>query len=219
VAVAPDGENVYVTGLLGYSVASFARDANTGALTQLPGSQACVKGTHAPSTTTCAVTGPGLDAPFSVTLSPDGNNAYVSSINGNAIAEFRRDAATGALVQLAGADACIQGELGGDCPSSALGLDGAAEAIVTPNGANVYVDSFYGNAIAQFSRDAVTGALRQLPGANACIENDSAPSATACPTVRLGLWGPRALTASPDGANVYVPSSVANSLVTFANTP
>src|SRR5919106_452945 len=45
VAVSPDGRNVYVTSFPEDSVAVFARDRRTVALTQLPGTDACVSET------------------------------------------------------------------------------------------------------------------------------------------------------------------------------
>ena len=221
VETSADGKNVYLSALVGNAVAAFARNTTTGALTQLPGSAACIRDykNYSPNSV-CSVTGPGLSGAFSVALSRDGTSLYVSSINGSAIAAFKRDTGSGALTQLPGAAACIQGETGNDgCLTRGVGLGGAAEAVVNPLNDNVYVDAFYGNAISAFKRDTVSGALTQLPGTDACIENLSAPSSTTCPVVANGIWGPRVPAFSPDGNYVYVASSVSNTLTVFKRTP
>jgi 6-phosphogluconolactonase (cycloisomerase 2 family) len=220
VEASPDGKNVYLAALVGNSVAAFSRNATTGALTQLPGNAACIRNwrNYTPNSL-CSVTGHGLGGAFSVALSRDGSSLYASSINGNAISEFHRDATTGALTQLAGANACSD-EAGRDgCPTADLGLGGAGEAVVSPLGDNVYVDAFYGNAISSFKRDTVSGALTQLSDSDSCVENLTAPSTTQCPVVSNGLYGPRVPAVSPDGRQVYVASSVGNTLAVFSRSP
>ena len=94
-------------------MAVFARDRRTGALTQLPGTDACVSedGTGGD----CA-DGVALDCPQGVAVSPDGRNVYVASSSAHAVAVFARDRRTGALTQLAGTDACVSEDgTGGDC--------------------------------------------------------------------------------------------------------
>jgi DNA-binding beta-propeller fold protein YncE len=68
-------------------VAAFARDRRTGALTQLPGTDACVSEDGAGGA--CA-DGVGLIVADSVAVSRDGRNVYVAS-EGNAVAVFARD--------------------------------------------------------------------------------------------------------------------------------
>src|SRR5690606_18366225 len=75
----------------------------------------------------------------------------------------------GSLAQLPRPDACTQ--LGGDginCRDG-VGLDGADDVAVSPDGKSVYVVGFLDRAIAVFSRNKSTGALTQLPAPNGCV--------------------------------------------------
>jgi sugar lactone lactonase YvrE len=88
VAVSPDGKHVYVASSAGNSVAAFAADRSTGALTQLPGLAACVSedgsGGHCRD-------GVALAGARSVAVSPDGKHLYVASFQPGAFAAFARD--------------------------------------------------------------------------------------------------------------------------------
>lgn len=208
VTVSPDGRNVYATALVGSTVTSFAR-GSTGALTEVG---CIVDRLHPSDPNACPTKGGGLFGAFTVTISPDGRNAYTAADNGDAVATFARGAG-GALIETG----CIQGELGNDsCGKSGVGLDGAVVPRVSPDGANVYVASFYGDALAAFSRNQANGQLTQLAGSGACIKDVVAPSATRCPVAVKGLWGARSVVLSPDGRFAYVPSSVGEAIAAFA---
>ena len=79
----------------GDAVAVFARDAATGALTQLPGTAACVSDdanggvADTPTDPECAA-GQGLDQAGGVAVSPDGTNVYVAA-QGGSVAAFGRE--------------------------------------------------------------------------------------------------------------------------------
>jgi 6-phosphogluconolactonase (cycloisomerase 2 family)/PKD repeat protein len=219
-SVSPDGRHVYVasdvadrrwTGdaAAGNAVSAFERDPDTGALTQLPGDGACIEDERAPATTSCPVRGRGLDGPFGISLSPDGRHAYVGGHNGDTVALFERNATTGVLRQLSGADGCIKdANVGGTaCTRTALGLNGALGVTVSPDGTSAYVASFHGHSVAAFSRNPVTGLLTQLPGDDACFEDVRAPKATKCPVPVHGLRGVRDVVLSPGGEHAYAPAS------------
>jgi 6-phosphogluconolactonase (cycloisomerase 2 family) len=220
VTVSPDGRNVYAAADLSYSVAAFSRDPATGGLRPLPGADACIEDAHAGSNGDCPSTADGLNFAFSITTSPDGRFAYVASVAGDAVAIFSRDPGTGALHPLPGDDACVKdihSKLAG-CRRTALGLDGAAAVDISPDGHFAYVASFYGGAVAAFSRDPATGVLRQLAGRAACVDDPHAPSkpaTTRCPSHASGLEGPRDVTISPDGRSAYVPASVGGDIALF----
>lgn len=78
-AVAPDGSTVYALATFSSSVVVLNRDRRTGALWQLAGRNGCVaagKGLES-DTATCAA-GRRLGLPWTLTLSPDGRDLYVS---------------------------------------------------------------------------------------------------------------------------------------------
>jgi DNA-binding beta-propeller fold protein YncE len=89
VAVAADGQSVYVASELRKKVAVFRRNVTTGALTQLAGAAGCVKeeGTSEPCAQGKALGGKG------VATSGDGKSVYVASYARSAVAAFARETA------------------------------------------------------------------------------------------------------------------------------
>jgi DNA-binding beta-propeller fold protein YncE len=219
ITLSPDGRFMYVAALESDAVTVLARDADTGELSFV----GCVQTTlEAPQV--CDVTTKGLHGVRWVTVSSDGQNVYAAGSSADAIAEFSRDADTGMITPLPGADSCIEdvhARTDTDCPSRASGLNYPRTITVSPDGKNAYVasdhaDSSYrdpnnpgnGDAVSEFSRDATTGALKQLPAPNACIKDRQAvqTSLTNCP-VGKGLLGAFHVAVSPDGEYVYVGGS------------
>ena len=86
--------------------------------------------------------------------------------------------------------------------------------VASRDGANVYVGSFFGNAVAVFARDAKTGALSQPVGAAGCI---AAAIAGCAPGIALGA--PEGMAISDDGAGVYVASALSNAVAVLARDP
>lgn len=206
IALSPEGRNVYVASSRGNAIAVFARDARTGRLTQSPGSSGCVASGGAEG---CA-RAVGLHRPNSVAVSGDGRTVYATSLESDAVTVFRRNAATGALTQRG----CISGAATSGC-TPGRALDGPDVVVVSPDGRNVYVGSFIGNAVATFTRDRSTGALKQPSGTAGCIAN--VPT-SGCAT-GLALAAPEGLAVSTDGTSVYAATAVSNAVVTFARNP
>jgi 6-phosphogluconolactonase (cycloisomerase 2 family) len=92
VTVTGDGRHLYVAAFQGDSVAGFARDTTTGALTFAAAYHDDVDGVD------------GLGGAFDLAASPDGANLYVVSSRDSGVAVFARDAQTGALEFLALSD-------------------------------------------------------------------------------------------------------------------
>jgi DNA-binding beta-propeller fold protein YncE len=162
VTVSPDGRTVYVTSV---DVLAFQRDARTGALTQIPGRAGCVAATRVGEGGRDCVADPAVEGATSLVLSPDGRHAYAASGTdagaAGAVAILARDRATGALTPVPGRRGCVSAAAG--C-AHARDLRGAAAVATSPDGANAYVVSFLGCAIAVFDRDAKSGTLVQKRG-------------------------------------------------------
>ena len=186
VTVSPDGAHVYVAGQNDSAVAVFSRDAATGALTFVEALFDGVGGVD------------GLGGARTVTVSPDGVHVYVAGFSDGAVAVLSRDAATGALSFV---------ELQKDGVDGVDGLNNVQSVTVSPDGGHVYVASSGIGAVAVFSRDAATGALRFVE-----VHRDGVGGVQ-------GLFVARAVTVSPDGANVYVAGGAEPAAVVFAATP
>jgi DNA-binding beta-propeller fold protein YncE len=207
VAVSPDGANVYVASSSSDAIAIFARNRRRGTLTQAAGSGGCVAAKGAGG---CA-SAIGLDQPNSIAISPNGRNLYATSRAGNSVTSFARNPKTGALRQLPPPLAgCISGAPLPDC-ASGLALLAPDVVVVSPDGNNVYVGSFFGNSVAAFARNPANGALAQLSGSAGCIAE-----ATAGCTTGLALKSVEGLAISGDGASVYAVTALSNAVVTLA---
>jgi DNA-binding beta-propeller fold protein YncE len=214
VAVSPDGRNVYVAAAKSDAIAVFHRNRATGALRQPKGKAGCVA---APVATKKSGEGCdialGLIGPNSIAVSPDGKYVYATSREGASLTSFRRTK-TGALKQLPPSSAgCISGlPIPGCTPGRAL--SGPDVIVVSADGANVYVGSFFGNAIASFARNPESGALTQLEGTAGCI----AVATSGC-AAGIALGSIEGLAISPGGATVYAAAAVSNAVDVLSRNP
>lgn len=210
IAISPNGNDVYVASSQSDAIAIFARDRKTGALTQARKAAGCVAAKGAAG---CAPA-LGLDEPNSVAVSPDGRNVYATSRAGNSVTAFVRNPKTGALRQLPPPLAGCISSL--PIPGCAAGLALLAPdvVVVSPDGNNVYVGSFFGNSVAAFARNPTTGALTQLAGTAACIAEGTAGCASG-----IALESVEGLAISPNGASLYAATALSNAVVTLARDP
>jgi 6-phosphogluconolactonase (cycloisomerase 2 family) len=156
VGVSPDGTSVYVTGSRSGAIATFARDAATGALTQVQ----CISDSGSDG---LCEQGTGLADASSVTVAPDGGDVYVSASSG-AVTGYRRDVATGTLRS----HVCLLDEApDGPCRTSRA-LAGASDVALSPDGRSVFVASQDDSALAILARDPQTGELT----ADDCFADD-----------------------------------------------
>jgi 6-phosphogluconolactonase (cycloisomerase 2 family) len=137
-AVSPDGgKHVYIASEGDGAVATFSRDAMTGALTFL----GLVKEGF-------DVIG-GLSGANDVIVSPDGKHVYAVGPEDDAVVVFTRDATTGALTLV---------EVKNDGVGGVSGLSSPHGPALSPDGKHLYVACF-GSTVVIFSRNADTGAL------------------------------------------------------------
>ena len=141
VSVTPDGAHVLVAGSLSDTLAVFARDAVTGALTLQQVMRDNVAGVD------------GLDLVQALSVSPGGQFVYAAGLADDAIAIFDRDSETG---ELAFSSQVKNGVAG------LTGLDGVRGLAMTPDGLFLFATSYNDDAVAIFRRDGSSGLLFQL---------------------------------------------------------
>lgn len=210
VAISPDARNVYVAAANSNAIAVFKRNAKTGELTQRSGGKGCIAANGASG---CAVA-VGLDHPNSVVVSADGDNVYATAFGSDAVTTFSRSPSTGALSQAGDGSGCIANAAIAGC-TTGRALDGADVVTVSPDGNNVYVGSFVGNAVAVFQRDPSTGTLAQPAGDSGCLVNEPVAGCT----TGLALGAPEGMAISADGNTVYVATAISNALLVLTRDP
>lgn len=207
VAVAPDGNNVYVASQGKHAVAVFDRSAD-GGLTQKPGAAACVSDDGSEGACT---DGRAMSGASALAVAPDGATVYVMSDFSDAVAVFARalgpGPSLGALTQRPGTAGCLSEDGAGGCADGA-GLEGDAGfgAAVSSSGSNVYAVSRADNAFVLLARSQGSGDLAQPPAPFGCYsDGGSHPECTR----GIGLDSAGAVAAAPVGSatdSVYVVS-------------
>lgn len=128
-------------------------------------------------------------------------------------------AAQGGLARLAGTSGCISQTAPGEDPikgcARGIGLLGLAGIAVSTDGLNAYVASYDSNAVASFTRDQSTGALKEqnCVSANGTSGIDGTKGACADGNA---LAGAGSVAISPDNAFVYATSAGADGIAIFA---
>jgi DNA-binding beta-propeller fold protein YncE len=195
VQVSPDGRFVYAASFDAGGIAIFERN-ESGALRQV----GCVRPVR-----TCT-SARALSGASAIAVSPDGENAYVTAYDSNAVVMFARDVTTGLLTQLG----CISDDGHDRLCTTGNALRGAAAVVVSADGRHVYVGAAESGAVLTFVRDVESGLLRQ----RGCILQD-APRRGSC-TPGKGIGGPVALTLSPDNKTLFAASYASDSIAVFA---
>ena len=173
-AMSPGGSTVLVPGIFD-SVAVLRRDAVTGGLTQPAGSAGCVGPTGTPGCRAAR----NLDQAYDAAFSPDGRHVYVAGAHGIAAFDHVDDATIGGLVPLPGATACYsndgtaQPENEPSACTDGRALSELKSITVSHDGDFVYAvtdpPGTASDGIVVFTRDTVSGALTQAPGAGGCV--------------------------------------------------
>jgi len=182
VIVSPDGKHVYATGQQDSGLAAFSRDPITGSLTFV---EALLDGTGGVD---------GLSNPEMAVISPDGLNIYVAATGDNAVGVFSRNALSGTLTFV---------ERKQDGVGGVDGLRSTQGIAISPDGQHVYATSADDDAVAVFSRGAITGSLTFVE-----MKQDGVGDID-------GLDFARGVAVSPDGQHVYVTGEVDDALAVF----
>ena len=204
IAASQDGKTVYVASSRSNAIAIFQRDSNTGMLTQQSGKAGCIA-EHGREG--CARAN-GLIGPNSVAVSPSGRNVYATAVGSNAVTVFRRNRETGELRQPIGGNGCIANTVRPGCQGG-RSLLGADVVVVSPDGNNVYVGAFFGNSVAVFDVNKLTGTLSQPINDTGCIGETGIGRCTN----GLALLAPEGMAISADGNTVYAATALSNALV------
>ncbi|HEX2016260.1 MAG TPA: beta-propeller fold lactonase family protein [Solirubrobacteraceae bacterium] len=221
IGATPDGKFVYLSSTVSHSVNTYARDASTGALTQI----GCLK-LDAQVGGSCAA-GKLIRSVSSLAISGDGASLYVAGESPATITALKRDTASGAISESACFDYLTpppppdtttddSTDSSGDSTARAKtrqtstadpctsipGIYSVRSLALAPDGSHLY--SVGTGNVSIFNRDTA-GNLRQ----SACISVDD----TRCGKGRA-LDGPSSAATSPDGNNLYVASG-GNSIASF----
>ena len=228
ITVSPDGKTVYAVAVVHQApntagmVTAFPRDATTGTLST--GGSTCVA-SAADIQGRCVVSTGVFEiltaASAKIVVSPDSRNAYLTARSSDSLAVFDRNATTGVLTLKSGADGCFSNATLGSCTVLTNYLPEPFTVSVSPDGANVYVNSGGSvdpiDTILTFARNATTGALTKLTGGSGCFAsatlNDCAVLNPANQTA--ANLDSKYVTISPDGLNAYVASLNWNMLLAF----
>jgi surface protein len=133
-----DGNQLYVTGRAANAVSWYKRNTSTGALTYAGMLKDGVNGVD------------GLDDARDLTLSADGNFAYVTGISDDAVSWYKRNASTGALTYRG----MLKDGVGG-----VDGFDNAHSLALSTDENHLYVTGWKDDAVSWYQRNANTGAL------------------------------------------------------------
>lgn len=204
-AISDDGRTVFVASAVSNAAVTFARNRATGVLTQAVDGSGCIVDEDLSGCTT----GAQLSGANAVEVSPDDENAYVTSLFSNSVTSFTR-ASDPSLTQNPGTTGCLVYLIAVGC-SLGHALEAPEGVAVSPDGANVYAASFDSGAIAVLDRDTDTGGVMQKPGKPGCLTR--APNSD-CKRGRA-LRGASSLALSPDGRHLYVTAFRSDAVAAF----
>ncbi|MEX2188993.1 MAG: beta-propeller fold lactonase family protein [Pirellulales bacterium] len=182
VTISGDGRHAYTVANNDDALVTFRRDTFSGRLSFVGEARDGIDGVN------------GLNGARGVAISGDGRHVYVAGYFDDAVATFARNAITGELTLV---EALLDNTSGVD------GLDGATAVIVSPDDRHVYVAGYLDDAVAVFSRDALSGRLAYVGRMRDGVGGIN------------GLDGAHGLAISPDGKHLYVAGATDNALAVF----
>lgn len=201
-AISPNGANLYVTSVGRDAIAWFKRETN-GSLSFV----GCVADGDGEATfiDSCTKdTSVNLDFLNHITISPNGEHAYVTDETGLGIVyHYARNTLTGALER----KDCLANDINVDAPgctelndeTTGSGLASVTDAIVSPDNANLYTVAFQDSALSTFGLASPSGTMSFIR----CLAPNASQGCTAFGESST-LGGPFGVAISPDGHDVYV---------------
>jgi hypothetical protein len=199
-AITRSGRTLYVGGLDG-AVTTFRRDGHSGTIVQLPGGRGCL----ASSGLAGCAPARGLHGPHSLTLGPGERDLYVTVSLAvdpqSGVVLLRRDRRDGSLAQPPGQAGCVNADGTSGC-ATGRGLRGAHSLELDPSGRRALVASeLPTGSLVLFARNPRSGRLRQLAGADGCLNADGAEGCGVVPALR----GAHLIVPAPGWRQIYVP--------------
>jgi len=180
--ISSDGKHIYAAGHADNKVVIFSRNETTGLLNYVDAIQDNVNFVN------------GLGGAFSIFVSPDGSNVYVTGVYDNALAIFQRDAISGALTFL---EIQEDGQNGVDFLAFPFNVSGSAD------GNYIYALGANDNAINVFERNSTNGLLTFK---EALVDGNTGVSEMNYP-VNIAV--------SPDGNQIYTAVNGSGAAVVF----
>ena len=197
--ISPDGNQLYAAGLDSSTLLVFDRNKTTGALTQKPGNQGCIR--NGAATATCR-SGHDMSGPIGLAVTPNGKTVYLAGYFNNTVATFTR-ASDGTLTQKAGTQGCIADTASATCRDGrALGTP--SFLTISNDGKQLYVGSEGSGSVTALAIDG-NGVLTQIddgPGGAGCVED--VPTVTNGCADGRALAGPFGINAASDSDTIYV---------------
>jgi DNA-binding beta-propeller fold protein YncE len=201
-AVTADGRWLYAVSRTSSSLTWFERDPDSGALTQ----RGCLKNFAWPGER--CVTAPLLGGADGVTVSADGHWVFVAASTSGAVSTYRRDPANGQVTRVS----CVSDTGSDGLCANAVGLRGAGDVAITPDGKKLLVVARRVGAVDEFDIGP-DGTLTQ----HACF-GDPVAGGGSCTEVS-SLSGATSAVLSADGSDLYVGASDDAALTSFHRNP
>jgi DNA-binding beta-propeller fold protein YncE len=191
------------------AVAEFSRNTESGFVEQLASPNDCISSTAASECGTTAAI--GLERAIGIAVSPDNKDVYVAAggeSGDGAIVALEREAATGALKQLPGKAGCIS-TFNKACAAGEA-VNGPEDLVLSPDGKNIYANSYNSSAVIELDRNPETGVLTQL----GCLASSLTSETEHCIQAK-SIGGPLGVAISPGGQDLYVSSFAENAVAAF----
>lgn len=182
VTVSPDGRHLYAVGDWDDGLAVFSRDDTTGRLTFVEVQKEGVGGVD------------GIEGAMAVEVSPDNRHVYVAGSFEDSVVVFSRNSTTGALTYVTVYNDGIDG---------VEGISGASAIAFSSDSRHLYVTEYFGDTLAVFDRDAVSGELTLLEAHEDGVGGID------------GLGGAYSVTVSPEGTHLYVSGEFDDAVALF----